>query len=157
MKSYEGVLSALVPPIISFEPRADHRGGYAVVLTLAPTGFSECAPLFCRSCAKFVRNACKADVELGAVVEALAAAVPAVEALAVEALAAVPAVVPAVEIVPAALVVPLKSLINLSNAELRFDNRRWDTPLEEPVLLDAWPLLKSCTSAFSSETMSRGP
>jgi len=157
MKSYEGVLSALVPPIISFEPRADHRGGYAVVLTLAPTGFSECAPLFCRSCAKFVRNACKADVELGAVVGALAAAVPVVEALAaavpvVEALAAVPAV----EVVPAALVVPLKSLINLSNAELRFDNRRWDTPPEEPVLLDAWPLLKSCTSAFSSETMSRG-
>jgi hypothetical protein len=148
MKSYEGVVSSLAPPIISFEPRADHRGGYAVVLTLEPTGFSECAPLFCRSCAKFVRNACKAEVGLGAVVEGLAAVVPVVEAL---------AAAPAVEGVPAALVVPLKSLINFSNAELSFDNRCCDTPPDEPVLLDAWPLLKSCTSAFSSEMMSRGP
>ena len=147
-------MSALAPLIISFEPRADHRGDYAVVLTLVPTGFSECAPLFCKSCAKFVRNACKAEVELGAAVEALAAAVPEVEVPA----AAVPAaVVPAVEVVPAALAVPLKSLINFSNAELRFDNRFCDTPPEEPVLLEAWPLLRSCTSAFNSEMMFRGP
>ncbi len=141
-------MSALAPLIISFEPRADHRGDYAVVLTLVPTGFSECAPLFCRSCAKFVRNACKAEVELGAAVEVLAAAVPAVEPL---------AAAPAVEGVPAALAVPLKSLINFSNAELRFDNKRCDTPPEDVVLLDVWPLLKSCTSAFSSEMRSRGP
>jgi hypothetical protein len=148
MKSYEGVVSALAPRIISFEPRADHRGGYAVVLTLEPTGFSECSPLFCRSCAKFVRNACKAEVGLGAVVEVLASAVPVVEVL---------ASAPAVEVVTAALAVPLKSLINFSNAALRFDNRRCDTPSEEPVLLEAWPLLKSCTSAFNSEMMFRGP
>lgn len=153
MKSYEGVESALAPPIISFEPRADHRGGYAVVLTLEPTGFSECAPLSCRSCAKFVRNACKAAVGLGVEVEALAAVAPEVEVPA----AAVPAAaLPAVEVVPAALAVPLKSLINFSNAELSFDNRCCDTPPEEPVLLDAWPL-KSCTSAFNSAMMFCGP
>lgn len=61
-------------------------------------------------------------------------------------------VLPAVEVLAAggvlpALEVPLKSLINFSNAELRFDNTRGDTPEAELVPL------RSCTSAFSSAMM----
>ena len=55
-------------------------------------------------------------------------------------------VLAAVEVLPA-LEMPLKSLINFSNAELRFDNTRGDTP--EVVLVP----LRSCTSAFSSAMM----
>jgi hypothetical protein len=53
--------------------------------------------------------------------------------------------------VPAALEVPFKSLINFSNAELRFDSTRGDTPEAELVPL------RSCTSAFSSAMMPRWP
>ena len=59
-------------------------------------------------------------------------------------------VLPALEVL-AALEVPLKSLINFSNAELRFDNTRGDTPEAELVPL------RSCTSAFSSAMMPRWP
>jgi hypothetical protein len=51
----------------------------------------------------------------------------------------------------AALEVPFKSLINFSNAELRFDSTRGDTPEAELVPL------RSCTSAFSSAMMPRWP
>jgi hypothetical protein len=51
----------------------------------------------------------------------------------------------------AALAVPLKSLSNFSNAELRFDNTRGDTPEAEFVPL------RSCTSAFSSAMIPRWP
>ena len=54
-------------------------------------------------------------------------------------------VLPVVEVL--ALEVPFKSLINFSNAELRFDNTRGDTP--EVALVP----LRSCTSAFSSAMM----
>ena len=56
----------------------------------------------------------------------------------------------ALEVLPA-LEAPFKSLINFSNAELRFDNRRGDTSEAEFVPL------RSCTSAFSSAMMPRWP
>jgi len=36
---------------------------YAEVLTLEPKGLNEFAPLFLRSCAKFVKNDCNAAVD----------------------------------------------------------------------------------------------
>ena len=57
----------------------------------------------------------------------------------------------ALEVLLAALEAPFKSLINFSNAELRFDSTRGDTPEAEFVPL------RSCTSAFSSAMMPRWP
>jgi hypothetical protein len=104
-----------------------------VVLTLEPKGLNEFAPLLLRSCAKFVKNDCNAVVDSD---------VPA---------AVLEAVPTAVEVLLAALEVPFKSLINFSNAELRFDSTRGDTPEAELVPL------RSCSSAFNSATMPRWP
>jgi hypothetical protein len=70
---------------------------------------------------------------------------------AVEVLLALEVLLAAVEVLLAALEVPFKSLINFSNAELRFDSTRGDTPEAELVPL------RSCTSAFSSAMMPRWP
>ena len=96
----------------------------AVVLTLEPKEFREFAPLFCRSCKKFVRNDCKAEVDWPE-----AAADP----LAV--------------LLPAPDVLPPKSPISFSNAELRFDSALDDKLEEEPVVPSTWLLLRSCTRA----------
>ena len=97
---------------------------HADVLTLDPKEFSEVAPLFCRSCMKFVRKDCRAAVDWpeGAA-DPLAVLLPALEVL------------------------PPKSPINFSNAEFRFDSAFDDRLEEEPVVLSTWLLLRSCTSA----------
>jgi hypothetical protein len=118
-----------------------------VVLTTEPKVFSELAPLFCKSCTKFVRNDCKAAVDWldspDAVLEAappvLEAAPPVLEAVP-PVLEAVPpvleAVPPVLEAVPPVLeAVPPKSPINFSKAEFRFDSTLDDKPEEESVLL----------------------
>ena len=97
-----------------------------MVLTLVPRELSEFAPLFCRSCRKFVRNDCRAALDV----------LPPLDVL-----------------LPAFEVLPPKSPINFSNAELRFDSALDDRLKEESVLLSTWLLLRSCTSASSAETM----
>lgn len=93
---------------------------YAVVLTLDPRELNEFAPLFCKSCMKFVRNDCNAEVDWPD-----AAADP---------LAVLPAVLE---------VLPPKSPISFSNAELRFDSALDDRLEDETVVLRTWLLLRS--------------
>jgi hypothetical protein len=136
--------------------------GYAVVLMLEPTELSECAPLACRSCRKLVRNVCKADVDcpeaaadpLGTLLSALEALLLAPEAL-LPVLDALPPVLdalpPVLAVLPALEAPPLRSPINFSNAELRFEIRLDDKPEEDPGLPAVW--LRSWISALSSDTM----
>ena len=93
-------------------------------MTLVPKEFSEFVPLFCKSWTKFVRKDCNAEVDWPD-----AAADP-----------------PAVLLVPLPAVLevlPPKSPISFSNAELRFDSALDDRLEEESVLLSTWLLLKS--------------
>ena len=99
----------------------------ALVLTLDPKELNEFVPLFCRSCRKLVRKDCNAEVDWpDAAADPLAVLLPVPEAL------------------PVVLeVLPPKSPISFSNAELRLDSTLDDRLEEEPVVLSTWLLLKS--------------